>query len=80
MLLREELEKREFEILSEKAAKSAESKGRMFPEEKCNIRTDFQRDRDRSQRSNSAGADRVSGKDRKGCCQQASCTAGQIWL
>ena len=47
MLLREELEKREFEILSEKAAKSAESKGRMFPEEKCNIRTDFQRDRDR---------------------------------
>lgn len=47
MLLREELEKREFEILSEKAVKSAESKGRMFPEEKCNIRTDFQRDRDR---------------------------------
>ena len=47
MLLREELEKREFEILSEKAAKSAESKGRMFPEEKCNIRTDFQRDPDR---------------------------------
>lgn len=33
--------------MSEKAAKSAESKGRMFPEEKCNIRTDFQRDRDR---------------------------------
>ena len=25
---------------------------------------------DRSQRSNSAGADRVSGEDREGCCQQ----------
>ena len=47
MLLRKELEKREFEILSEKAAKSAESKGRLFPEEKCDIRTEFQRDRDR---------------------------------
>lgn len=47
MLLREELEKREFEILSERAAKSADSKGRLFPEEKCNIRTEFQRDRDR---------------------------------
>ena len=33
MLLREELEKREFEILSEKAVKSAESRGRRFPEE-----------------------------------------------
>lgn len=47
MLLRKELEKREFEILSEKATKSAESKGRIFPEEKCDIRTEFQRDRDR---------------------------------
>lgn len=47
MLLREGLEKREFEFLSEKAAKSAESRGRRFPEEKCDIRTDFQRDRDR---------------------------------
>ncbi len=47
MLLRKELEKREFEILSETAAKSAESKGRLFPEEKCDIRTEFQRDRDR---------------------------------
>ncbi len=47
MLLRKELEKREFEILSEKAAKSAQSQGRIFPEEKCDIRTEFQRDRDR---------------------------------
>lgn len=47
MLLRKELEKREFEILSERAAKSAESRGRIFPEEKCDIRTEFQRDRDR---------------------------------
>lgn len=47
MLLREDLERREFDILSEKAVKSAESRGRCFPEEKCDIRTDFQRDRDR---------------------------------
>lgn len=47
MLLREELEKREFDILSEKATKSAESRGRVYPEEKCDIRTEFQRDRDR---------------------------------
>lgn len=47
MLLREELEKREYEILSEKAMKSADSAGRLFPEEKCEIRTEFQRDRDR---------------------------------
>ena len=47
MLLREDLEKREFEILSEKAVKSAESRGRRFPEEKCSIRTEFQRDIDR---------------------------------
>lgn len=47
MLLREDLEKREFEILSEKAVKSAMSRGRRYPEEKCQIRTEFQRDRDR---------------------------------
>ncbi len=47
MLLRKELEQREYEILSEKAAKSAQSQGRIFPEEKCDIRTEFQRDRDR---------------------------------
>ncbi|MBN7772406.1 deoxyguanosinetriphosphate triphosphohydrolase [Clostridium aminobutyricum] len=47
MIGREELEKREYEILSPFAAKSAESKGRTLPEEKCQVRTEFQRDRDR---------------------------------
>jgi len=47
MLLREELEKREFELLSEHAVKSGASRGRQFPEEKCEMRTEFQRDRDR---------------------------------
>lgn len=47
MLHREELERREYEILSEKAAKSAASRGRLVSEEKCDIRTEFQRDRDR---------------------------------
>ena len=40
-------EKREYEILSEYACKSAESKGRMTDEEPCVMRTCFQRDRDR---------------------------------
>ena len=43
-LFQEELEEK---ILSPLAAKSATSKGRMRPEEKCDFRTDFQRDRDR---------------------------------
>ena len=47
MLLRESLEQREFDILSEKAAKSALSRGRAMEEEKCDLRTEFQRDRDR---------------------------------
>lgn len=47
MLIREEIEKRELEILSPLAAKSAYSKGRAMEEEKCHMRTDFQRDRDR---------------------------------
>ena len=47
MISREELEKREFEYLSPYAAKSAESRGRRLTEEKCSVRTDFQRDRDR---------------------------------
>ncbi|MFQ7472628.1 MAG: deoxyguanosinetriphosphate triphosphohydrolase [Anaerovoracaceae bacterium] len=47
MIVREDLEKREFEILSSYATKSAESRGRHIDEEKCSIRTDFQRDRDR---------------------------------
>ena len=47
MSIRADFERREFEYLSEFATKSAESKGRRFDEEKCSIRTDFQRDRDR---------------------------------
>lgn len=47
MLMREDLEKREKEILSPMAAKSGESRGRAFPEDKCRIRIEFQRDRDR---------------------------------
>lgn len=44
---RKEQEKREYEILSQRACKSAESRGREFDEEKCLLRTEFQRDRDR---------------------------------
>jgi dGTPase len=47
MLNREDSEKREYEMLSEYAAKAAASKGRRRDEEKCEFRTDFQRDRDR---------------------------------
>ncbi len=41
------IEKREYEYLSPLACKAAESKGRVYEEEKCGYRTDFQRDRDR---------------------------------
>lgn len=44
---RESIEKREYEFLSPLACKAAESKGRVNDEEKCEYRTDFQRDRDR---------------------------------
>ncbi len=47
MIDRKDFEKREYLILSPFAAKAAESKGRTYPEKKCDIRTDFQRDRDR---------------------------------
>lgn len=47
MILRMQLEQREYAFLSEKAAKAAESKGRSVFEEPCDMRTDFQRDRDR---------------------------------
>ena len=47
MLTRIDSEKREYEILSEFAAKAADSKGRLKDEEKCDFRTDYQRDRDR---------------------------------
>ena len=46
MLLREDIEKREYN-LSPLAAKSAETKGRKLSEEPCHMRTEFQRDRDR---------------------------------
>ncbi len=44
---REAIEKREYEILSPLACRAAESRGRRFPEEQCEYRTVFQRDRDR---------------------------------
>lgn len=47
MITREIVEAREKQILSEFATKACESKGRRIPEEQCEIRTDFQRDRDR---------------------------------
>ena len=47
MDFREETDKREFEQLSEYAAKAALSRGRERFLEKCSLRTDFQRDRDR---------------------------------
>lgn len=47
LTIRENLEKREYEYLSKFATKSAETKGRNVPEDKSDLRTDFQRDRDR---------------------------------
>ena len=47
MVLREELEQREFDVLAISATRSADSKGRAREEPKCAFRTDFQRDRDR---------------------------------
>ncbi len=47
MVFREELEAQEFERLSPFAAKASQTRGRRIPEEKCELRTDFQRDRDR---------------------------------
>ncbi len=47
MITREVVEQREFKYLSHYAAKAAQSRGRLVPEEKCRIRTDYQRDRDR---------------------------------
>ncbi|MBZ4664837.1 deoxyguanosinetriphosphate triphosphohydrolase [Mahella sp.] len=47
MLPRERTEALEIEILSPYAALSSRSKGRATPEAQCDIRTDFQRDRDR---------------------------------
>lgn len=47
MILREDIEAKEYQLLSPMASKSADSKGRQRDEEKCGFRTDFQRDRDR---------------------------------
>lgn len=47
LTIREKLEKREFEWLSDIATKSANSKGRKIQEPQSDLRTDFQRDRDR---------------------------------
>ncbi len=47
MNIREETEKIENIILSKYATLSKSSKGRVIEEQKCTIRTDFQRDRDR---------------------------------
>lgn len=47
MLIRETTEKREEQFLSPFARLSSKTKGREHPEKKCDIRTDFQRDRDR---------------------------------
>lgn len=47
MNIREEQEEFEKNYLSQLATKSSETKGRLIPEEKCDIRTEFQRDKDR---------------------------------
>ena len=47
MVFREEQEKREYSILSPYACRAAETRGRAFYEEPCDLRTEFQRDRDR---------------------------------
>ncbi len=47
MTVREQNEQTERQILSPYACLSADSRGRMREEEKCTVRTEFQRDRDR---------------------------------
>lgn len=47
MNLREITQEKEYKTLSPYATKSGESKGRNIPEEECELRTNFQRDRDR---------------------------------
>lgn len=53
MTVREKLENNEKLILSPKASLAVNTKGREVFEEKCSLRTDFQRDRDRIIHSNS---------------------------
>lgn len=47
MQFRTDLEKNEYDRLDQRACKAGDSGGRKIPEEKCQFRTDFQRDRDR---------------------------------
>lgn len=47
MTIREMLEERERQTLSKYAVLSANTRGRDFPLEKCSLRTEFQRDRDK---------------------------------
>jgi len=47
MTIRERYEQQEFDILSPLATKSQNTRGRNKPAEKCSIRTEFQKDRDR---------------------------------
>lgn len=47
MNIRESMEERELELLSPYAAYSGRSRGRNRPEEECDVRTVYQRDRDR---------------------------------
>ena len=47
MIIREQLEAREFEVLAPQAAKSRDSRGRLRPEAEDDVRPAFQRDRDR---------------------------------
>lgn len=47
MTVREQLEQQEFLLLSPYAAHAAESAGRREPVSPCDLRTDYQRDRDR---------------------------------
>lgn len=47
MNIRENMEQRELELLSSYAALSGRSRGRERPEEECDVRTAYQRDRDR---------------------------------
>lgn len=53
MTVREKLENNESMILSKNACLSVNTRGREVFEEKCSLRTDFQRDRDRIIHSNS---------------------------
>ena len=47
MNIRESMEQRERKLLSPYASHSAETRGREHPEEECDVRTTYQRDRDR---------------------------------